>query len=75
MSQEEVAGYRVSIRYKNGDAETIYAREFGIDIDQVENSSTLHRFSYKNAHGSETYIYLTPDEVAGITLHPTIFQA
>jgi len=75
VSQEVVEGYRVSIRYKNGDSETIYAREFEIDVDEVDNTSTLHRFSYKDTQGSEANVYLTPDEVAGITLHPTTFQA
>lgn len=73
MSQEGAQGYRVSIRYKNGDVETIFAQEFEIDLDEVENPSTLHRFAYKSDRGDEAYIYLTPDEVAGITLHATIF--
>ena len=73
MDQEQVAGYRVDIHYKTGKEESIQARHFEIDLEAVENPSTLQKFAYTNHLGEETYIYLTPEEVAAITLHPTAF--
>ena len=73
VAGEQVAGYRVDIRYKSGKEESIQARHFDIDLEAVENPSTLQKFAYTNQVGEETYIYLTPEEVAAITLHPTTF--
>ena len=73
VDQGQVDGYRVDIRYKSGKEESIQARHFDIDLEAVENPSTLQKFAYTNQVGEETYIYLTPEEVAAITLHPTAF--
>ena len=73
MDQVQVEGYRVDIRYKSGKEESIQARHFDIDLEAVENPSTLQKFAYTNQVGEETYIYLTPEEVAAITLNPTAF--
>jgi hypothetical protein len=73
VDQGQVEGYRVDIRYKSGKEESIQARHFDIDLEAVENPSTLQKFAYTNHLGEETYIYLTPEEVAAITLHPTAF--
>ena len=72
MEQEQVDGYRVDTSYKSGKEESIGAREFDIDLEEVDNPSTLHKFTYTNPVGEQIPIYLTPDEIAGISLCPTV---
>lgn len=72
MDQAQVDGYRVDISYKSGKEESIQVQEFDIDLEEVDNPSTLQKFTYTDPVGKQAAIYLTPDEVAGISLHPTV---
>ena len=72
MDQEQVEGYRVDISYKSGKEESIQARELDIELEAIDNPSALQKFTYTNSVGEQSSFYLTPDEVAGISLHPTV---
>ncbi len=56
MDQEQVESYRVDIRYKSGKEESLQAREFDIDLEAVDNPSTLHKFTYTDHMGEQTPI-------------------
>jgi hypothetical protein len=63
---------RVVIVYTNGVKVVFNAQEFDIDTSPAvrpgRRNNELRRFEYKDAEGNTTPLYMTPDEVAGVTV-------
>jgi hypothetical protein len=63
--------YRVIITYVNGEKVEFDAAEFDVDFRNTapsEEKNALRKFTYKDEDGNDTFIYLTPAQVAGIVL-------
>ncbi len=63
---------RVVIVYTNGVKVVFNAQKFDIDATPTvrpgHRNDELRRFEYKDAEGNTTPLYMTPDEVAGVTV-------
>ena len=63
---------RVAIVYTNGVKVVFNAQEFDIDTTPAvrpgHRNDELRRFEYKDAEGNTTPLYMTPDQVAGVTV-------
>jgi hypothetical protein len=65
--------YNVVITYVNGEKVEVPAQEFDVDFRttaQGEGHARIMKRKYKDGEGNDTFIYLTPDQVAGIVLLP-----
>ena len=62
--------YNVVITYTNGEEVQFPAQEFDVDFrhTQAHPGSQLNKYTYTDHQGNKTFIYLTPNQVAGIVL-------
>src|SRR5918998_835045 len=69
-AERRVATYDVHIRFLDGTSIRFRAREFDVNVGQLPTEEKPKRFSYKDADGRDTPIYLRFDRVAAIVVTP-----
>ena len=59
--------HTVTVVFTNGDIVSFAAQEFDVGLDDRQDS-IINRFSYKDADGEDSHVYLKPSEIAGVFL-------
>lgn len=65
---EEGTYLQVTITYNNGVQDSFNAQDFDIKLDDPPKQSSPCKFSYTGMAGEERALYLTPNQVSGISV-------